>query len=428
MHLNGTAKKGSSVQSVGTPSEFDAEIKNAFKTDTANVKRFSGLVDFSQHVKGWLAYSGFGSTSSTSQHAIAQGYRDPSILHMHFFKDDEGVTRMHKYNEILDVLLPPVPSKGVRVFKADVTDSIDEIITDKLPFKIPLQWPELDTVKKNILENPRLSTEQKIEWEHYFSLVPSNIEDLTEENTLSFTLRSLFEKKSKRTSGDSTQRTIVPIVTERTFAYETLIHEDHPASAAAIERREREEYNKAQVDALREAAEAEKLSQRSNRKRKRIGAVIESQTTQQQSSDSDEDTSQHEEDPQNDSTVMDFEGSVLSIGENLLLFPDKEGVKKDISQSYKLGINIGNVLNFNHKTKEIFVHWYYAKKLDGLWMKWIDKARKPYQEWVHSSAFINDKFGRIVRVTMEKAKGPWSRGKTKLSKDSLAVVMSIKVE
>jgi hypothetical protein len=72
---------------------------------------------------------------------------------MHFFKDDEGVTRMqYKYNETSDVLLPPVPSKGVRVFKADVTDLIDRILTDKLPFKTPLQWPELDTVKKNIIE------------------------------------------------------------------------------------------------------------------------------------------------------------------------------------------------------------------------------------------------------------------------------------
>ena len=94
IHINGTKKKGSHIETLNTPSQFDAEVRASFKKDKAEVFRYGAYLDFASEVQNWITYCNFGSTSSTSAHAIAQGCRDPQVLHMHFFKDNDQVTRM----------------------------------------------------------------------------------------------------------------------------------------------------------------------------------------------------------------------------------------------------------------------------------------------------------------------------------------------
>ncbi len=143
IHINGTYKKGSKVESINTPSEFDKEVVASFKTDTVSVIRFSGLLDFSAHVRGWLGYSGYGSTSSVSHHAILQGGRDSQVLHQHFFKDTDGCTRLrYKLSELDPIIMPPLTSDGVRVFRQEKMDEVDSILTAVLNFKTPKEWPD----------------------------------------------------------------------------------------------------------------------------------------------------------------------------------------------------------------------------------------------------------------------------------------------
>ncbi len=87
---------------INTPTEFDREVKSAYKDSSfVEVKRFDGILQFSNHVKDWLHYKNFGSPGKHSAHAIAQGAREKEPMHFRFYKDQGETVRMeYKYDEL----------------------------------------------------------------------------------------------------------------------------------------------------------------------------------------------------------------------------------------------------------------------------------------------------------------------------------------
>ena len=84
-HLYGRKEAGGKVDSVNTPSQFDAEVAKAFRSDNFFIKRLVGILNCKDTWNKWLGYSRFGSARSTSAEAQAQGGRQEEPMCMHFF-------------------------------------------------------------------------------------------------------------------------------------------------------------------------------------------------------------------------------------------------------------------------------------------------------------------------------------------------------
>jgi len=125
---------------------------------------------------------------------------------------------------------------------------------------------------------------------------------------------------------------------------------------------------------------------------------------------------------------MAFKSSLLKLNDNVILLPTPEGQEADRNAGYHLVFNIGNILAFNMKELKVHVHWYHGTRMNGPWIKWIGRDKKPYKEWIHASSLLADQNKRIIRVNMEKVKGKGSRGKTKLDTYSQKLISRLKPE
>jgi hypothetical protein len=443
IHINGTKRKGSHVDNIRTPSEFDAEVIKSFKSDKATVIRFSGILDFATSVSKWLNYSNFGSTSSHSRHAIAQGGRDPQVLHMHFFKDTSGVTRMqYKYNETSSILLPP-SSVGIKVFKDQFKADIESFLTVVLKPKAPNYWPEMDKVKNGILSNDELTAEHKGEWEIYFSdHVPKSSEVLTEGNCLKYMLPALVSRKKDYSLQQAPVSTAPilqqPPVTIRNAEHihndEVIIHDKFTRAQSKASAKQREKDHQDRLLAEKEAAVAHSIQNSQHSKRQRRVPPAEDSDGGASSSSTQTQVVKSTNPIQRGSTKpsrtveMAFHKSVLRISENITLLPTPDGQKTDEKNGYTLKFNIGNIIEFREEEEMVHVHWYYATKMDGEWWKWVGRDNKPYKDWVHASSLITDSNDRIIRLVMEKVTRKGAPGKTRLSTESLTMMARLKPE
>jgi hypothetical protein len=89
-HFFGQGAKGTArVESVNTLSQFDAEVKRAFK-ETFYLKRLEGLLAVGELWNGWLHYKRFGPPRKQSAQALAQGGRLQEPMSMRFFMASTG--------------------------------------------------------------------------------------------------------------------------------------------------------------------------------------------------------------------------------------------------------------------------------------------------------------------------------------------------
>jgi hypothetical protein len=425
IHINGTYKKGAKVNNINTTSDFDKEVIASFKTDTVTVIRFSGLLDFSSHVNGWLGYSGYGSTSSISQHAILQGGRDSQVLHQHFFCDTDGITRLrYKLSELDPIIMPRLTEPAVRVFKQDKMESVNVILSTVLKFKAPKDWPEKETVKRNIIEHSDLNEQEQNEWYDYFTTkVPSSIDDLSVDNCLKWSFPTMVSRKRNATisaveSSTTTESPAVEmVVTQQSlagpstfFGHEILIHEGHTASQAAIEKKIRQNAHQQTLKAAREKDESHKTilgmqnqgygtidtSVPSSQKRKTTdtaptvtnvaqskkrnipGATVSSKST---------------------ITVGDL---VLSVGDDVVSTQSPEWRE---STSGNTDYSICNISDVNPATQKVHVQWYYPKCQNGFWIKRYHKDGSAFEDWIDAASLVVDSANRVLKLNLYELTG-----------------------
>jgi hypothetical protein len=420
-------------------------VRASFKSDKASVYRFAAYLDFSSAVDKWINYSNFGSTSTQSKHAIAQGGRDPQVLYMHFFKSNDSVTRMrYRLDELSSVLLPATGDPGIRVFKEEYDEDISNFLDTSLKQKPPRVWVEREAVKRQILNNPRLSTEEKLEWQHFFEELAPHEDDLDvpEDKCIKWMLPDLVERKKVYVQTQSAPQsdTEPPAILQSALRAVEPIHNDeiiiHPhfsrAEANALARAREQDYQ----DLLIAENEASTARTRFSQQQVQDGDDDESSITSNSGSQFDHNSSPRDEQVTRQSTIrsikstvateMAFKTSLLKLNDNVMLLPTPEGQEADRNAGYHLVFNIGNILAFNMKELKVHVHWYHATRMNGPWIKWIGRDKKPYQEWIHASSLLTDHNKRIIRVNMEKVKGKGSRGKTRLDIYSQKLISRLK--
>ena len=413
-----------------------------------SVIRFSGLLDFSAHVKGWLGYSGYGSTSSVSQHAVLQGGRDSQVLHQHFFKDTDGCTRLrYKLSELDPIIMPPLTSDGVRVFRQEKMDEVDSVLTAVLNFKIPKEWPEKNTVKRNIIEHSNLNEQQQAEWVEYFlTAVPKSVDDLTINNCLKWLFPTMVYRKRGTTMTQPTvplvatdvEVTIEFAVTQQslagpstTFGHEILIHDGHTASQAAAEKKLRQNAHQESLKAAKEKNGAQKLGTQ----QKMVGAQQKTVGTQHAKSSVTVPSSLKRRaiDPVMPLTIMTrskrektstltFKNTILSINDDVVTtaIPGRLG-----PQPYTIGYYIGNIFEFNLLEEKIHVRWYYAKKSENFWSTWLAENGNPYEEWINAADLTVDGDDHVLKLNFYEVITDSEEIRYLLDTSSLAIIQSL---
>jgi hypothetical protein len=255
---------------------------------------------------------------------------------MHFFKDNDQVTRMkYRLNELCPVLLPDGVGSGIRVFKQQYEADVKNFLTTTLKQKTPRIWPEMEAVKSTILSNPRLSTAEKLEWTNFFDNdVPRGDVPMAADKCIKWLLPDIVKRKKEYLESYTPPVPVQPVLMQSHFRTLEPVHHDeviiHPGftrAAARARAREREQNYADMLVAEKEAMEAHNI---------------------------------------------DFE--------DVVLLPTIEGREADRKAGYDLLFNIGNVLAFNMQERKVHVHWYYAKKMEGHWRKWIGRDDLPNKD------------------------------------------------
>lgn len=178
--------------------EFDAEMRNSYKSIKFDIIRKIGVLDVKDFFLGWLNYSKYGTPRRASKAAIDQGGRDEEALHIHFYK--HGGHAVVKYKVYEDDTLPYLPLKEsipvsemlvctvcftvfnntnrVQVFREQVHECIpllisadpNQLLRPKCAALNP--WPKQQAVLEGILSLSRLDESQKDEWLMWFTNLP----------------------------------------------------------------------------------------------------------------------------------------------------------------------------------------------------------------------------------------------------------------
>jgi len=362
---------------------------------------------------------------------------------MHFFKDNDQVTRMkYRLNELCPVLLPDGVGPGIRVFKQQYEADVKKFLTTALKQKTPRIWPEMEAVKSTILSNPRLSTAEKQEWTNFFDNdVPSGDVPMVADKCIKWLLPDIVKRKKEYIESYTPPVPVQPVLMQSHFRTLEPVHHDeviiHPGftrAAARARAREREQHYADMLQAEKEAMEAhstdfEETQQTSSfRNDADTAPISDDGETQEETQEGPVDTISTQLAIVDGSSCneMTWEGSVLHLNDNVVLLPTIEGREADRKAGYDLLFNIGNVLAFNMQERKVHVHWYYATKMEGHWRKWIGRDDLPYKDWVHASSLVTDRKNQIIRVKMLRVTARGCRGKTKLDKVSLKLMTSLK--
>jgi hypothetical protein len=183
-YLFGRKEAGGKVAQVNTLSQFDKAISKAFHADKFEVIRKAGVFNCKESWNKWLSYSRIGSTRHQSNEALAQGGRQEEPMCMHFFKghepDNLGKALMrYKFREN-DLYWAPYGHEGIPCLSPHApTDQAGLLAHPGI--RVPRAWPEKEAIAAHLEANRRLSEPEKQEWRLFFSKVPTDVEDLTED-------------------------------------------------------------------------------------------------------------------------------------------------------------------------------------------------------------------------------------------------------
>ena len=117
-------------------------------------------------------------------------------------------------------------------------------------------------------------------------------------------------------------------------------------------------------------------------------------------------------------------GSVLSVGEHVLTYPDKESRKEDAKLGYKLGVCIGRIVSVDADADSVTIQYLYGSKWNGKWIEWKGHDKKFYTDTIRPDQLLNvanrPDFP-IARLTFDKS----ARSGSKLDKPSKVIVKAI---
>jgi hypothetical protein len=198
-YLFGRKEAGGKVPHVNTISQFDHAISNAFLSDKFEVIRKAGLFNCKVAWNKWLGYSRFGSSRHTSCEAQAQGGRQEEPMCMHFFMGQEPgnqgkVMMRYKFKED-DGYWAPYGHEGIPCFSNAAPISLDGLLAHP-GIRVPKPWPEKSSIAAHLEASRRLSESEKAEWRWFFSRVPCDLEDLTEDQLFDWRLPALVQQFS----------------------------------------------------------------------------------------------------------------------------------------------------------------------------------------------------------------------------------------
>ena len=198
-HVNGRGQfSGGKVESLLTPSEFDAALKEAFKTDPVTVSRNHWVLDVKTQWQGWWGVTGgYGNVSSKTKHAIEAGGTEWEAHLYRVFRDEDGnVVLSYKKNELLEKWWPL--DAPIKMFSS--TAPVDDIaaLLRHPGHESPTEWTNRAKVQRNLVGGyfKGMSDAHIQEWRMFFDTVPepSDLPSLDNELAFKWTLPALYER------------------------------------------------------------------------------------------------------------------------------------------------------------------------------------------------------------------------------------------
>jgi len=422
-HLKGRSKSPGKVAKIATLSQFDYEVKDAYKS-RFTLKRLYGLLDVSSTMDKWIGYSNYGTPKHGSAFALAMGQRDWVAHCYHFTLDTNGeVVVRYRSNELSDIWLPAKDNPAIKAFSSEAPDTIQQFLDFNPPIKDPCDWPERETIKKNIMRDSEMTDQERREWQNFFDNVPTLNTDFKHEQCCNWTLPQLFRAKQQW------REQLTNRMEPNNDQISDALHEIwvHPGNTASDLKRSRQLLIQARQQ--KQAALAEKVQAKKMRKRRSNAPPARSMDDDEddagQNSDSEQQHHESSDVEAPDSTKIACKNSVVSIGDFVLISPDKESREKDAKSGYTLGLNIGKVHAIDQADGLVEIWWYFAKSWDGDWIPWrFPKTKDAYRGWMSLENLLEDENGCIIRLEMLKCKR--KRVTVKLSKTSLRQLEEIK--
>jgi len=390
-YLKGRSNSPGRVDKIATLSEFDEAVRSAY-VQTFLLKRKYGLLDISTLMYKWLGFKNYAPTKYGSAFAMTMGQRDWEAHCYKFFLDSEGNACLrYRANELTDIWLPTKDKPPIMALSPEAPTSIQEILDMNPTIKEPKEWTESEAIKKNILRDKDMSSEQRQEWLDFFDTIPTVSSDFNTQDCFTWTLPQIYAKKQKwfheiQVIQDDmeTTSTFIP--------HEILVHPGHTQAELNKEKRQMIAEKLAKDAAETEKAEARKMSERAMKARSGV------------------------------ETTSVCGNSVLSIGDFVVFSPDDDSRNTDRSSGYNLGLNIGRITSLNENLVEVW--WYYSKTWDGDWIPWkCPKKKTPYKEWVSNISLLENDNGCVIRPEMIPCRR--KRGAMKFSKDSLKLLQDL---
>jgi len=396
-YLKGRSNSPGRVDKIATLSEFDEAVRSAY-VQTFILKRKYGLLDMSAFMNKWLGFKNYAPTKYGSTFAIKMGQRDWEAHCFKFFLDSEGNACLrYRANELTDIWLPTKDKPPIMALSPEAPTSIQEILDINPKIKEPKEWTEREVIKKNIMRDKDMTSEQRQEWLNFFEAIPKVSSDFNTEDCFTWTLPLMYAKKQKWLHEIQLIQDDVE-ATSNVIPHEILVHPGHTQAELNKEKRQMIAEKLAKDAAETEKAEARRISERTSTKPKQ---------------------SEKEHDHETTSVCGN---SVLSIGDFVVFSPDDDSRNIDRSSGYNLGLNIGRITSLNENLVEVW--WYYSKTWDGDWIPWkCPKKKTPYKEWVTNVSLLENDNGCVIRPEMIPCRR--KRGALKISKDSLNLLQDL---
>jgi hypothetical protein len=407
-YLKGRSTTPGRVDKIVTLSQFDKEVRAAY-VQKFDLKRKYGLLDASSVMDKWLGFKNYAPTKRGSKFATVMGHRDWEVLCYKFFLDNKGIPCLrYRANELSDVWLPTKDKPPIHALSPEAPSTIQELLQIEFDIKEPREWPEWETVKRNIIRDNDMTSEQHAEWISFFDSVPKSKYDFETENCFTWTLPQLYANKQKwqvelhQLPDDSTDiNDVIP--------HEILVHPGHTQTELNKEKKEMMAKKKAIDAADAEKAEAKKL------RLQRTTSLHDKGSVEVPKSDNNED--RHDYSPE----TMVCGDSVVRVDDYIVISPDADSRAKDKIAGYNLGLNIGRVTSLNLTKNELQIWWYFAKTWDGEWIPWkCPKKKVPYKEWVSTDSLLEDENNIVIRPEMVPCRR--KREKVKLTRESLKLL------
>ena len=116
---------------------------------------------------------------------------------MHFFMGQEPgnqgkVLMRYKFKED-DGYWAPYGHEGIPCFSNAAPISLDGLLAHP-GIRVPKPWPEKSSIAAHLEASRRLSESEKAEWRWFFSRVPCDLEDLTEDQLFDWRLPALVQQ------------------------------------------------------------------------------------------------------------------------------------------------------------------------------------------------------------------------------------------